>query len=160
MSLRRPVKVGKYEVVEVIGRGGMGVVYKATDPHLGRPVAIKMMTLQEYANNPEMLQRFYREAKSTGNLHHPNIVTIYELGDQDGSPYLVMEFLEGQTLDAVIRSRQPLTLLERIDFILEVCEGLAYAHERSVIHRDIKPGNIMVLANAGVKIVDFGIAHI
>ncbi len=138
----------------------MGVVYKATDPHLGRPVAIKMMTLQEYANNPEMLQRFYREAKSTGNLHHPNIVTIYELGDQDGSPYLVMEFLEGQTLDAVIRSRQPLTLLERIDFILEVCEGLAYAHERSVIHRDIKPGNIMVLANAGVKIVDFGIAHI
>lgn len=138
----------------------MGVVYKATDPNLGRSVAIKMMTMEDYVNNPEMLQRFYREAKSTGNLHHRNIVTVYELGDQDGSPYLVMEFLEGQTLDAFLRSRRPLTLLDRIDYILEVCEGLTYAHERSVIHRDIKPGNIMVLVNGNVKIVDFGIAHI
>src|SRR5690242_17870705 len=160
MALRRPVRIGKYDVIDVLGRGGMGVVYKATDPVLGRSVAIKMMTTSDYVDNPEMLQRFYREAQSTGNLHHRNIVTVYELGDQDGSPYLVMEYLEGHSLDAFIQSSRPLTLLERISFIVEVCDGLAYAHQRSVVHRDIKPGNIMVLKDGGVKIVDFGIAHI
>ena len=91
MALRRPIKIGKYEVVDLLGKGGMGVVYKATDPLLGRLVAIKMMTTVDYVDNPDLLQRFYREAQSTGNLHHRNIVTVYELGDQDGSPYLVME---------------------------------------------------------------------
>src|SRR5689334_13794727 len=160
MALRRPIKIGKYEVVDLLGKGGMGVVYKATDPLLGRLVAIKMMTTVDYVDNPDLLQRFYREAKSTGNLHHRNIVTVYELGDQDGSPYLVMEFLDGQTLDAYLRAQRALTLLERMDVVLEVCEGLTYAHQQSVIHRDIKPGNIMVLAGGGVKIVDFGIAHL
>jgi eukaryotic-like serine/threonine-protein kinase len=160
MALRRPIKIGKYEVVDLLGKGGMGVVYKATDPHLGRLVAIKMMTTVDYVDNPDLLQRFYREAQSTGNLHHRNIVTVYELGDQDGSPYLVMEYLEGESLDAIITSRRPFTLLEKISLITEVCDGLAYAHQRSVVHRDIKPGNIMVLQDSGVKIVDFGIAHI
>src|SRR3954447_14536157 len=160
MALRKPIKIGKYEVVGLLGKGGMGVVYKANDPLLGRAVAIKMMTTLDYVDNPELLQRFYREAQSTGNLHHRNIVTVYELGDHDGSPYLVMEYLEGETLDAIINAKRPLTLLDRINFIVEVCDGLAYAHERSVVHRDIKPGNIMVLKNGDVKIVDFGIAHI
>jgi serine/threonine protein kinase len=160
MALRKPIKIGKYEVVGLLGKGGMGVVYKANDPLLGRAVAIKMMTTLDYVDNPELLQRFYREAQSTGSLHHRNIVTVYELGDHEGSPYLVMEYLEGETLDALISSKRPLPLLDKINFIIEVCDGLSYAHERSVVHRDIKPGNIMVLKDRGVKIVDFGIAHI
>lgn len=160
MPLKKPIKIGKYEVVGLLGKGGMGVVYKANDPLLGRSVAIKMMTTLDYVDNPDLLQRFYREAQSTGNLHHRNIVTVYELGDHEGSPYLVMEYLEGETLDAVIQSNRSLPLLDQINFILEVCDGLTYAHQRGVVHRDIKPGNIMVLKDSGVKIVDFGIAHI
>src|SRR5579871_869195 len=160
MPLKKPIKIGKYEVVGLLGKGGMGVVYKANDPLLGRSVAIKMMTTLDYVDNPDLLQRFYREAQSTGNLHHRNIVTVYELGDHEGSPYLVMEYLEGETLDAVIQSNRPLSLLDQINFIIEVCDGLGYAHQRSVVHRDIKPGNIMVLKDNSVKIVDFGIAHI
>jgi len=160
MALKKPIKIGKYEVVGLLGKGGMGVVYKANDPLLGRAVAIKMMTTLDYVDNPDLLQRFYREAQSTGNLHHRNIVTVYELGDHEGSPYLVMEYLEGETLDAVIQSNRPVPIFDRINIILEVCDGLSYAHGRSVVHRDIKPGNIMVLKDSGVKIVDFGIAHI
>lgn len=160
MALKRPTKIGKYDVVELLGKGGMGLVYKAKDPHLDRLVAIKMMTTVDFGDNPDLLQRFYREAQWTGNLHHRNIVTVYELGDQEGNPYLVMEYLDGESLETIISSRRPLTLLQRINFIREVCDGLAYAHQKSVIHRDIKPGNIMVLNDRGVKIVDFGIAHI
>jgi serine/threonine protein kinase len=155
----KPSKIGKYDVIEVLGRGGMGVVYKATDPHLNRLVAIKMMT-GAFSDNPDLLKRFYREAQSTANLQHPNIVTVYDLGDLEGSPYLVMEYLEGETLDAVITSGRALTLLAKINFICDVCQGLAYAHHTGIVHRDIKPGNIMVLKSGGIKIVDFGIAHI
>src|ERR1700747_737725 len=98
-------KLGKYDVLDVIGRGGMGVIYKAVDPGIGRVVAIKMMT-GAFLENPELLQRFYREAQSAGKLQHPNIVTIYDLGVQDGNPYLVMEFLEGDSLDALISTRR------------------------------------------------------
>ena len=160
MPLKKPIKIGKYEVVGLLGKGGMGVVYKANDPLLGRSVAIKMMTTLDYVDNPDLLQRFFREAQSTGNLHHRNIVTVYELGDHEGSPYLVMEYLEGETLDALLQSNRPIPLLDQINFIIEVCDGLSYAHQRSVVHRDIKPGNIMVLKDNSVKIVDFGIAHI
>ncbi len=155
----KPSKIGKYDVIEVLGRGGMGVVYKATDPHLNRQVAIKMMT-GAFSDNPDLLKRFYREAQSTANLQHPNIVTVYDLGDLEGNPYLVMEYLEGETLDAVINSRSALTLLTKINFICDVCHGLAYAHHNGIVHRDIKPGNVMVLKSGGIKIVDFGIAHI
>jgi eukaryotic-like serine/threonine-protein kinase len=155
----KPSKIGKYDVIEVLGRGGMGVVYKATDPHLNRLVAIKMMT-GAFSDNPDLLKRFYREAQSTANLQHPNIVTVYDLGDLEGSPYLVMEYLEGETLDAVITSGRALSLLAKINFICDVCQGLAYAHHTGIVHRDIKPGNIMVLKSGGIKIVDFGIAHI
>jgi hypothetical protein len=157
--VNRPTKIGKYEVIDVIGRGGMGVVYKATDPQLDRLVAIKMMTVG-YADDPDVLRRFYREAQSTARLHHANIVIVYDLGDQDGNPYLVMEYLEGESLDAVISSRRALTTLDKIQLILETCRGLSYAHERGVVHRDIKPGNIMVSKSGSAKLVDFGIAHI
>src|SRR5215471_6454111 len=152
-------KVGKYDVLDVIGRGGMGVIYKGVDPGIGRIVAIKMMT-GAFADDPELLQRFYREAQSAGKLQHPNIVTIYDLGVEDGSPYLVMEFLEGESLDALIRSRRAISLEEKLDIVVQVCEGVGYAHKRHIVHRDIKPANVMLLKDGRVKIFDFGIARI
>src|SRR5580658_1776278 len=148
-----PTRIGKYEILGVVGRGGMGVVYKASDPQIGRFVAIKMITGGD-------LERFYAEAKSTGNLQSPNIVTVYDLGDQDGDPYLVMEYLEGVSLESIIASKRTTNLLEKLRVIIDVCNGLSYAHQRNVIHRDIKPGNIMVLNDGTAKIVDFGIARI
>ncbi len=159
MTSGAPFKIGKYDVVDVIGRGGMGVVYRAKDQQLGRLVAIKMMTAS-IGEDPELVQRFFREARSTASLQHPNIVTVYELGDYSGNPYLAMEYLEGCSLDAILTAGQPLNLVEKLGILVEVCQGLGYAHQRQVIHRDIKPGNIMVLPNGAVKLVDFGIAHI
>src|SRR5438067_206766 len=152
-------KIGKYDVIDVLGEGGMGIVYRAVDNRIGRLVAIKMMT-GGYADNPDLLKRFYREAQSTGSLQHPNIVTVYDLGDQDGNPYLVMEYLEGESLDSIINSHRNLSILEKIGYMSDVCQGLAYAHQRGIVHRDIKPGNVMVLKSGNVRIVDFGIAHI
>lgn len=137
----------------------MGVVLKATDPVLGRLVAIKIMT-DSFVDDPDLLKRFYREAQSTASLTHPNIVTVYDMGDQDGMPYLVMQFLQGESLHAVIKSRRDLSLLTKVHYLLQICNGLQYAHERNITHRDVKPANIMVLPDGTVKIVDFGIAHI
>jgi serine/threonine protein kinase len=159
MAAPIPKKIGKYDVIDVVGRGGMGVVYRAKDPFLDRMVAIKIMTIS-YTDQPDLLQRFYREAKATANLQHPNIVTVYELGEHEGSPYLAMQYLEGASLDSILRAGQPLSLLQKIDIIIEACHGLSYAHQKGIVHRDIKPGNIMVLKDASVKIVDFGIARI
>jgi eukaryotic-like serine/threonine-protein kinase len=157
----QPTKIGKYDIEGVIGRGGMGVVYKAVDSQIGRYVAIKMITS---GGDPSLLERFKSEARSTGSLQCPNIVTVYDFGEQDGNPYLVMQFLEGSSLESMIQKRVPLTLSERLGIIIDVCNGLAYAHQRGVIHRDIKPANIMVLqdgVNDGMAvIVDFGIARI
>jgi serine/threonine-protein kinase len=157
-----PTKIGKYNVEGVIGQGGMGVVYKAVDSQIGRYVAIKMITGNR--DDPSLPERFKSEARSTGSLQCPNIVTVYDFGEQDGNPYLVMQFLEGSSLDSLIQKGVSLTLSERLGIIIDVCNGLSYAHQRGVIHRDIKPGNIMVLqdgANDGMGvIVDFGIARI
>jgi eukaryotic-like serine/threonine-protein kinase len=157
----RPAKIGKYNVEGILGRGGMGVVYKAVDSQIGRYVAIKMITA---GGDPSLLERFKSEARSTGSLTCPNIVTLFDWGEQDGNPYLVMQFLEGSSLESLIQKGVSLTLSERIGIIIDVCNGLAYAHQRGVIHRDIKPGNIMVLqdgVNDGMAvIVDFGIARI
>lgn len=156
-----PAKIGKYNVEGILGRGGMGVVYKAVDPQIGRYVAIKMITA---GGDPSLLERFKSEARSTGSLQCPNIVTVYDFGEQDGNPYLVMQFLEGSSLESMIQRGVTLSLSERLGIIVDVCNGLAYAHQRGVIHRDIKPGNIMVLqdgVNDGMAvIVDFGIARI
>lgn len=152
----QPTKIGKYDVLRLIGRGGMGVVYEALDPKLERHVAIKMIL----GATPGLVARFDREARSTGSLQHQNIVTIYEFGDQDGSPYLVMEYLEGMSLDSALSSGKPLSLATKLSICVEVCNGLNYAHDRGIIHRDIKPANVMLLEDGGVKIVDFGIARI
>ena len=160
MEPSAPRKINKYDVIDLIGRGGMGVVYKAVDRSLDRLVAIKMVTS---ADDPrgDLLKRFYRESQFTANLRHQNIVTVYELGDFEGRPYLVMEYLAGQSLDSIL-ARQPMTLQQRINYIRQVCHGLHYAHSRqpSIIHRDIKPANIVILEDGTAKIVDFGIARL
>ena len=159
MSNDAPKQLGKYEVLGVVGRGGMGVVYKAIDPEIGRLVGIKMMT-SAVINDPVLIKRFYREAQSAGKLQHPNIVTIYDLGIHEAMPYLVMEFLEGESLDVALRSGRTLLLEEKLSIVIQVCNALAYAHEQSIVHRDIKPGNVMLLKDGAVKLVDFGIARI
>jgi len=152
-------QVGKYEIISEIGRGAMGAVYKARDPLIGRLVALKTITsgLSAQANS---LERFYQEARSAGALQHPNIVTIYELGHQDSTPFIAMEYIEGGSLDQVIEQRQVLPLSVKLGYIVRVCEALSYAHRHNVIHRDVKPANIMVTKEGVVKVVDFGIARL
>ena len=157
MPGRSPLTIGKYQVESELGRGGFGLVYKAFDPTVGRPVAIKILTP---LNSPDMVARFQTEASATGNLHHPNIVTIYEFGVQEGSPYIAMEYLEGQDLQQVIAAGQPLTLLDKVRIMTQVGQGLQCAHENGVVHRDVKPANIRVLPSGNVKVMDFGIARL
>ena len=146
--------IGKYEIVAELGRGGMGVVYRAEDKNIGREVAIKTLT----DATPELRQRFLVEARS-GVLNHQNIVTVYDFGEQDGNPYIVMEYLHGESLEKALRS-PTLTLVDKLEFVRQVCSGLAYAHQKGVVHRDIKPANIMVQPDGHIKIVDFGIARL
>jgi serine/threonine-protein kinase len=152
-------KLGKFEIVEKVGQGAMGIVYKARDPLIGRLVALKTITTG-LAEDSSQLERFYHEAHSAGALQHPNIVTIYELGEEDHTPYIAMEYLSGQSLDKLIENRQELPLSQKIGYISYVCRALAYAHKQGVVHRDIKPANVMVTTEGTVKVVDFGIARI
>ena len=137
----------------------MGVVYKARDPLLGRLVALKTITAG-LAEQPELLKRFYREAQAAGGLQHPNIVTIYELGEESGTPYIAMEYLEGESLERIISRQTVLPLSQKLGYIVQVGRALEYAHQRGIVHRDIKPGNIVVLNDGVVKVVDFGIVHL
>jgi serine/threonine-protein kinase len=151
-------QIGRYRVLNVIGKGGMGIVYRAIDTKIERTVAIKML-LNIHAEDKDLLARFDQEVRSTANLQHRNIVTVYAVDDYQGSPYMVMEYLEGQSMSEMILSRRPMHLVEKLSLISQVCEGLQYAHQREVIHRDIKPANILVLKDGTAKIVDFGIAR-
>lgn len=151
-------RIGKYEVTELLGRGGMGMVYRASDRQLNREVAIKTVT-EGLTGDPEMLQRFYHEAAKTGALKHPNIVILYDLGEQDGFPYIVMEYLSGDPLDRLIQSGRPLALAFKLKIIEQVCYALGYAHRNDVIHRDVKPGNVIVQPDGVTKLLDFGIAR-
>jgi serine/threonine-protein kinase len=151
-------KIGKYEVVELIGRGGMGMILKARDPVLDRLVALKVISSLEIT--PELRARFYREAQACARLSHPSIVTIYDMGEDDGRLFIVMELLEGEELRRLIARRAPLALTDKLALVRQICEGLHYAHQKGVVHRDIKPANILLLRTGGVKILDFGIAHI
>jgi hypothetical protein len=151
-------RIGKYEITGLLGRGGMGLVYRAFDKHLGREVAIKTIT-EGFAGDPEMLERFYREAAKTGMLKHQNIVTVYDLGEQEGFPYIVMEYVAGEALDRLIQSGRPLPLVYRLKILEQVCAALAYAHRNDVIHRDVKPANVIVQPDGVAKLLDFGIAR-
>ena len=152
-------KVGKYEIIEELGRGAMGVVYKARDPFIGRLVALKTIS-PGLLDNPELLKRFYREAQAAGGLQHPNIVIIYDLGEADGLPYIAMEFLEGESLEKTIARAPTMPLAQKLSILMQLCRGLDYAHKRGIVHRDIKPGNIIALHDGTVKVVDFGIVRL
>lgn len=154
-----PPKIGRYRVVERIGRGAMGVVYAAEDDQLGRRVAIKLM-LGAFDEDPDLRERFFREARITGQLAHRNIVTVFDLGEENGRPFIVMELLEGQPLGEFIRSEAGAALDTRIDLMMQVCDGLQSAHAAGVIHRDIKPNNLHVLRDNTLKLLDFGVARL
>ncbi|MCC6362827.1 MAG: protein kinase [Bryobacterales bacterium] len=148
-------RIGRYEVQIELGRGGFGRVYRAFDPTMGRMVAVKTLTA---GGDPELLLRFRNEAASAGKLHHKNIVTIYDFGEHEGEPYIVMELLEGEDLQRIIAAHHPLSLVQKMQIMAEVAQGLQHAHSHGVVHRDVKPANIMVLPTGSVKIMDFGIA--
>ena len=154
-----PRQIDRYQILERVGRGGMGVVYRARDPVLDRDVAIKSM-LVDFGVDQDARGRFQQEARAAARLQHPNIVTIYEFGEQDDSPYLIMEFLGGDDLEGLMQRDPPLSLEHRLDIVAQLCDGLAFAHEQGVVHRDIKPGNVRVLEDGSVKLLDFGIATV
>ena len=145
-------------MTKVLGRGGMGVVYLGFDRHLGRQVAIKTLT-EGFVEDKEMLKRFYREATKTGTLTHPNIVIVYDVGEQDGFPYIVMEYVPGESLEGIIQSKRYFPVTSKLAVIEQVCLALGYAHRNDVIHRDVKPANVIVQQDDKTKLLDFGIAH-
>ncbi len=153
--------LGRYEIVGELGRGAMGVVYKAKDPLIDRMVAIKTINLQSLPpdKKKEYEARFYQEAKAAGRLSHPNIITIYDLGENDGIAYIAMELLEGRELQHLLEDGKRLSVDDALNIAIQVASGLAYAHEHGIVHRDIKPSNIMVLQGKRIKIADFGIAR-
>jgi predicted Ser/Thr protein kinase len=152
-------RIGKYAVTGRIGRGGMGMVYRAYDEVLEREVAVKTLTL-EGSLDDESRRRFAIEAKAAARLQHPNIITVYELGEDRGLPFIAMELLPGTDLDALMRSGEPLMLQEKLDLVIQVCRGLGYAHDHNIVHRDVKPSNVRVLEDGTVKLMDFGIAKL
>src|SRR5580700_6391050 len=149
-------KIGKYEIQAELGQGGFGRVYRAFDPTVGRPVALKILMTE---GNKDLLTRFRNEATSAGNLRHRNIVTIYDFGEFSGRPYLVMELLEGEDLTQTISTGKQLTLLQKMNIMDQVADGLDCAHSNGVVHRDVKPANIRLLPDGTVKIMDFGVAR-
>lgn len=148
--------LGPYEIQAPIGAGGMGEVYRARDPRIGRDVAIKVLP-PGFAKDAERLRRFEQEARTTGSLSHPNILTVYDVGTHDGAPYLVMELLEGETLRARLVGR-PLPVKRAVDIAQAVARGLAAAHEKGIVHRDLKPENVFITRDGRTKILDFGLA--
>ncbi|OLC86319.1 MAG: hypothetical protein AUH88_04755 [Acidobacteria bacterium 13_1_40CM_4_61_5] len=156
-------KAGRYEIVGELGRGAMGVVYKAEDPVIGRTVAVKTIRLSEEGtglSRPELLQRFQTEARAAGLLTHPNIVVVYDAGEEDGLYYITMELVEGKSLQAHLDDHQSFPLSRVLRIMEQTCSALQFAHERNVVHRDIKPANLMLAADDTVKVTDFGTAKI
>jgi len=156
-----PQVFGRYRVTGELGRGAMGSVYRAMDPLIEREVAVK--TLQANAPENDLLNargRFLREAKSAGRLNHPNIVTIFDVGEQDGVAYIAMEVLEGRTLREILREREPLPAATIADIVAQVADGLDHAHDLGIVHRDVKPANIVVGTGGRAKLTDFGVAYI
>src|SRR5437016_2219013 len=159
MSPQGITEIGKYRILEQVGEGAMGVVYRATDATLNRPVAIKVMS-DAIARNDDLRGRFLREAQAAGSLQHPNVITIYDFGEVDGHLYIAMEFVEGEDLEDLLAKHVALSLVDKLDVIVDVLGGLAYAHKRGIVHRDVKPANIRIDEEGRARIMDFGIAHL
>jgi Tol biopolymer transport system component len=158
MSLPPGTRLGPYEIVTPIGAGGMGEVYRAKDPRLGRDVAVKVLPAS-FSSDPERMRRFEQEARAAGLLNHPNVTAVYDIGTVDGSPYVVSELLEGETLRARLAGG-PLAPRRAVDYAIQAAHGLAAAHEKGIIHRDLKPENLFVTKDGRVKILDFGLAKL
>ncbi len=157
---QQPQSIGKYRIARLLGRGGMGAVYQAFDPHLERDVALKVM-LPQFADQPEHKLRFEREARAVARMMHPNVVTVFDLGyHTDGSPYIVMELLKGRDLLHLLRDEPALELRRKVAITVQVLEGLGHAHKVGIVHRDIKPANVFIVEAGAAKIMDFGIARI
>ncbi|MFQ5649380.1 MAG: protein kinase [bacterium] len=155
-------RIGKFEIIEELGKGGMGAVYHAHDTVLGREVALKVI-LEDVLDIPEIKDRFRREAKALAQIDHENVTTLYEFGYEGGQPFMAMQFLQGEDLKTILDeiatgTRKPLPLAQKLDYALQICKGLHVAHSKNIVHRDIKPANIRVLSRDRVKIMDFGIA--
>jgi serine/threonine-protein kinase len=159
MPAPTPPRFGRYEILGKLGEGAMGVVHKARDAALGRVVALKMLSA-ELGEDDELIQRFRREAEAIGRLNHPYIVTVYDLGEAEGHLFMAMELLEGEDLRALIGRVAEIPLADRVRILAQISEGLGYAHSRGVVHRDVKPANIMVGTSGQVKLLDFGLARV
>ena len=153
-----PSRIGNFEVTRQVGSGGMGAVYLGLDPELNRQVAIKV--IREEVHDQEVLDRFFREARAAAALRHPNIITIYASGQHEHQPYMVMEYVEGDSLADIIRSRKAVPLADKLSYIEQLCAGLHFAHRAGIVHRDIKPANVMVDGEGMLRILDFGIARV
>ena len=152
------MRIGRYEIVNELGRGAMGIVYRADDPVIGRTVAIKTIKLGDITDPQEhqrLRDRLFREARSAGILSHPNIVTVFDIGEQGETAYIAMEFVNGQTLEPMMRAGAEKHVI--LSVIYETAAALDYAHSKGIVHRDVKPANIMINENGAVKITDFGI---
>src|SRR5215813_7409618 len=158
MTIDAATRLGPYEILSPLGAGGMGEVYRARDTRLGRDVAVKVLP-SSYSDDKERLHRFEQEACAAGALNHPNILSIYDVGTHDGSPYVVSELLDGETLRKRL-SGTALPSRRAIDYALQLAQGLAAAHEKGIVHRDLKPENIFITKDGRVKILDFGLAKL
>src|ERR1700692_3449318 len=158
MNLPSGTKLGPYEIVSLLGAGGMGEVYRARDARLRRDVAIKVLP-HTLSLEADRMRRFEQEALATAALNHPNILAVFDIGASEGSPYVVSELLEGETLRDRLRSG-PLPVRKTLDYAMQIAHGLAAAHEKGIIHRDLKPENLFVTKDGRVKILDFGLAKL
>lgn len=157
-----PETTGKYRINQIVGQGAMGMVYKGFDPYIERVVAIKVIKKNPVAGQQWAAQqaRFKREAQAAGRLQHPNIVTVHEYGEDDGAPFIVMEYVEGTSLAGLLQQKKRLPIMDAVDIMRKLLDALDYSHSKGVIHRDIKPANVFILENGGVKLSDFGIAKL